>query len=131
MAKERSSRQTPLKRSYSQGAADRPLLGETIGENLERTVAEHGEREALVVRHQKVRWTYEDLNERVDRLAGGLLGAGIGAGDRVGIWAPNCAEWVLVQFATAKVGAILVNINPAYRTSELQLRARAVRRVAC
>jgi fatty-acyl-CoA synthase len=120
MAKERSSRQTPLKRSYSQGAADRPLLGETIGENLERTVAEHGEREALVVRHQKVRWTYEDLNERVDRLAGGLLGAGIGAGDRVGIWAPNCAEWVLVQFATAKVGAILVNINPAYRTSELQ-----------
>jgi fatty-acyl-CoA synthase len=117
-----------MQRSYVHGLADEPLLGETIGENLERTVADHGDREALVVRHQDVRWTYEELNERVDLLARGLLAAGLEAGDRVGIWAPNCAEWVLVQFATAKAGVILVNVNPAYRTSELE---HALRQSGC
>jgi fatty-acyl-CoA synthase len=117
-----------MQRSYVHGRADQPLLGETIGENLERTVAAQGDREALVVRHQDVRWTYEELDERVDRLARGLVAAGLEAGDRVGIWAPNCAEWVLVQFATAKVGVILVNVNPAYRTSELE---HALRQSGC
>jgi fatty-acyl-CoA synthase len=117
-----------MPRSYANGRADNPLLGETIGENLERAVADHGGREALVVRHQDVRWTYEELNERVDALARGLLAAGLAPGDRVGIWAPNCAEWVLVQFATAKAGVILVNVNPAYRTSELE---HALRQSGC
>src|SRR5690242_6454690 len=106
--------------SYAHGTSTTPLLGETIGENLHRAVREHGDREALVVCHQGVRWTYAELGERVDRLARGLVAAGLQPGDRVGIWAPNCAEWVLVQYATAKAGVILVNINPAYRTSELE-----------
>ncbi len=113
-----------MRRSYAQGTATAPLLGETIGERFERTAARFGEREALVVRHQDVRWTYSQLNAEVDRLARGLLAAGMQVGDRVGIWAPNCAEWVLAQFATAKVGAILVNVNPAYRTSELEYALR-------
>src|SRR4051794_23642047 len=107
-------------RSYAQGAASTPLLGGTIGASLERTVARHGDREALVVRHQQIRLTYSDLDEQVDRLANALLAAGLEKGDRLGIWAPNCAEWVLVQFASAKAGVILVNVNPAYRTSELE-----------
>jgi fatty-acyl-CoA synthase len=109
-----------MTRSYAQGAVDTPLLGETIGESLERTVARFGDREALVVRHQDVRLSYEELNDQVDRLARALIASGLEAGDRLGIWAPNCAEWVLVQFASAKAGAILVNVNPAYRTSELE-----------
>ena len=84
-----------MTRSYASGVATKPLIGETIGENLERTVARFGDREALVVRHQDVRLTYAELNARVDALARGLLGAGLRKGDRVGIWAPNCAEWVL------------------------------------
>ncbi len=110
--------------SYGSGASPLPLLGETIGENLERTVARFGERDALVVRDQGVRLTYAELGERVDEVARALLAAGLRAGDRLGIWAPNRAEWVLVQFASAKVGAILVNINPAYRTSELEYALR-------
>src|SRR3954452_8689372 len=109
-----------MARSYAHGASQTPLLGETIGESLERTVARFPEREALVVRHQGVRLTYAELNEQVDRLARALMAAGLETGDRLGIWAPNFAEWVLVQFASAKVGAILVNVNPAYRTSELE-----------
>src|SRR5215218_9997552 len=109
-----------MSRSYASGVASKPLIGETIGENLERTVARFGDREALVVRHQGVRLTYAELDARVNALARGLLGAGLRKGDRVGIWAPNRAEWALVQFATAKAGIILVNINPAYRTSELE-----------
>ncbi len=116
-----------MTRSYASGVATKPLIGETIGENLERTVARFGDREALVVRHQNIRLTYAELNEQVDALARGLLGAGIEKGDRVGIWAPNCAEWVLTQYATAKAGIILVNVNPAYRTSELRVRAAPVR----
>ena len=109
-----------MTRSYASGVATKPLIGETIGENLERTVARFGDREALVVRHQDIRLTYAELNEQVDALARGLLGAGLRKGDRLGIWAPNRAEWVLVQFATAKAGIILVNVNPAYRTTELR-----------
>src|SRR5205814_9206397 len=86
----------------------------------ERTVARFPELEALVVRHQDVRLSYRELNARVDRLARALMAAGLETGDRLGIWAPNCSEWVLVQFASAKVGVILVNVNPAYRTSELE-----------
>ncbi|HEU4977886.1 MAG TPA: AMP-binding protein [Solirubrobacteraceae bacterium] len=110
--------------SYSHGACDLPLLGETIGANLERTVARFGGREALVSCHQGVRMTYAELDAAVDALACGLLAAGIEKGDRVGIWAPNCAEWVLLQYATAKAGAVLVNINPAYRTHELEYALR-------
>ncbi|WP_067680530.1 AMP-binding protein [Nocardia miyunensis] len=106
--------------SYTHGAWDTPLLGDTIGENLDRTVATYGDRDALIDRGTGARWTYREFGARVDTLASGLLAAGIGKGDRVGIWAPNRAEWTLVQYATAKMGAILVNINPAYRMHELR-----------
>jgi fatty-acyl-CoA synthase len=106
------------------GPTDTPLLEETIGSNLDRTVAAFPEREALVVRHQDVRLTYAEFGRAVDALGRGLLGQGVAVGDRIGIWSPNCAEWVLLQYATAKVGAILVNINPAYRTSELSYALR-------
>src|SRR5215211_2004253 len=114
--------------SYSQGIGTTPLLGETIGANFDRAVATWPDREALVVRHQKVRLTYRELGERVDRAAASLAALGLGKGDRVGIWAPNCAEWVVTQFATAKLGVILVNVNPAYRTTEL---AYALRQSGC
>jgi fatty-acyl-CoA synthase len=105
--------------SYEQGEASPALLEETIGGNFERIVAEHGDREALVEVASGRRWTYAELDADVDALARGLIAAGIAKGDRVGIWAPNCAEWTIVQLATAKAGAILVNVNPAYRTHEL------------
>jgi fatty-acyl-CoA synthase len=110
--------------SYSNGTSQQPLIGDTIGANLERTVAAFADREALVDVPSGRRWTYTELNAAVDALAGGLIGAGIKAGDRVGIWAPNCPEWVLLQYATAKIGAILVNINPAYRSHELAYALR-------
>ncbi|MBF6296515.1 AMP-binding protein [Nocardia amamiensis] len=115
--------------SYASGVSDVPLLGDTIGGNLARTVAAFPDREALVDRPSGRRWSYSELGAAVDALASGLADRGIGKGDRVGIWAPNCAEWFLVQFATARIGAILVNINPAYRTSELEyvLRQAGVR----
>ena len=106
--------------SYSSGTGDRPLLGDTIGANLDRAVAAHPDREALVDVPTGRRWTYASFAEAVDEVALGLLAKGIGKGDRVGIWAVNCAEWVLVQYATARIGAIMVNINPAYRTHELE-----------
>jgi fatty-acyl-CoA synthase len=106
--------------SYASGTSSVPLLGETIGASLERTVARHRDRVALVDCPTGRRWTYGELDADVDRLALGLLGAGIAAGDRVGIWAPNCAEWIIVQYATAKLGAVLVNVNPAYRAHELR-----------
>jgi fatty-acyl-CoA synthase len=106
--------------SYAHGTTEEPLLGETIGENLDRTIARVPGAEALVSCQQTVRYTYAELGEAVDRLAGGLLAAGLERGQRVGVWAPNRAEWALVQYATAKLGVILVNINPAYRTSELE-----------
>ena len=95
------------------------LLEETIGANFERTVAAYPDREALVEVATGRRWTWAELDRDVDALARGLIAAGLAKGDRVGIWAPNCAEWTLVQYATAKVGVILVNVNPSYRTHEL------------
>src|SRR5919201_2644094 len=109
-----------MRLSYAHGASDVPLLGETVGANFERTVARVSDAEALVSRHQGLRYTYAELNERVDQVARGLVALGLEPGDRLGIWSPNCVEWVLLQFATAKAGVILVNINPAYRTSELE-----------
>ena len=105
--------------SYAAGPLEPPLLEETIGANLERTVAAHGDAEALVEVASGRRWTYREFDAAVNEVARGLLGAGVSKRDRVGMWAPNCAEWTLVQYATAKIGAILVNINPAYRTHEL------------
>jgi fatty-acyl-CoA synthase len=110
--------------AYSHGAGAVPLLGETIGANLERTVARHPDRLALVSRHQALRYSYGELDAEVDRVARALLAAGIEKGDRVGLWSPNRAEWALVQYATAKAGAILVNVNPAYRTHELEYALR-------
>ena len=106
--------------SYTHGASDIPLLGETIGENLRRTVERCGEREALVVRHQDYRATYQQLWDQTAVAARGLMARGVKAGDRVGIWSPNRYEWVVLQYATARIGAILVNINPAYKTAELE-----------
>ena len=105
--------------SYAVGETEPPLLPDTIGDNLDTTIARFGDREALVDRAQGIRWTYAEFGAEVDRLARGLLAAGLVKGDRIGIWAPNCAQWTLTQYATAKIGAILVNINPAYRTHEL------------
>jgi fatty-acyl-CoA synthase len=105
--------------SHSLGPTTPPLINQTIGENLEATVAAHADREALVSCHQDIRWTYREFDDRVNQLARGLLALGLARGDRVGIWSPNYAEWTLTQYATAKLGVILVNINPAYRTHEL------------
>ena len=110
--------------SYEHGPSDVPLLGETIGENLRRTVARFGEREALVVRHQGYRATYGELWEQVDLAARAFMAHGVRKGDRVGIWAPNRYEWVVTQFATARIGAILVTINPAYKAAELEYALR-------
>jgi fatty-acyl-CoA synthase len=106
--------------AYASGTSDVPLLGDTIGDNLDRTVARVGDRDALVDCASGRRWTYNELAADVDAVALGLQALGVAKGDRVGIWAPNCAEWVLTQYATAKLGAILVNINPAYRGHELE-----------
>jgi fatty-acyl-CoA synthase len=121
--------ETPVARSYASGTYPVALLGDTIGENFARTASRFGDREALVDVAAGRRWTYTELAAAVDDLARGLLGREIGKGDRVGIWAPNCAEWTLTQYATAKIGAILVNINPAYGSRELEyvLRQSGVR----
>jgi fatty-acyl-CoA synthase len=110
----------PAVPSYASGTSDVPLLGDTIGDGLDRTAARRPDGEALVEVATGRRWTYAEFVAQVDALAFGLLGAGVRTGDRVGIWAPNVAEWVFVQYATAKIGAVLVNINPAYRTHELE-----------
>ena len=106
--------------SAASGPASVPLLDETIPQNLARTVAAHGDRDALVSVEQGLRYTYTEFAAEVDRVARGLMAIGVDKGDRVGIWSPNYAEWVLVQYATARIGAILVTINPAYRSSELE-----------
>jgi fatty-acyl-CoA synthase len=106
--------------SYASGTSAKPLLGDTIGVNLDRTVTAFGERDALVEYQTGRRWTYGELAAEIDAIALGLLALGVTKGDRVGIWSPNRAEWVFVQYATAKIGAILVNINPAYRVHELE-----------
>jgi fatty-acyl-CoA synthase len=117
-----------LTRSYVHGASDIPLLGNTIGEHFDDVVRRWPDREALVVKHQNIRWTYSQLKEQVDALAAGLVALGLEPGDRIGIWSPNNAEWVTTQFATARAGLILVNINPAYRLAELEF---ALKKVDC
>ncbi len=114
--------------SYVHGASTAPLLGETVGANLDRAVARWGDHPALIVRQQGLRWTYGELAEQAEAFAAGLLNLGLQPGDRVGIWSPNNAEWVVTQFATANAGLILVNINPAYRLTELEY---ALNRVGC
>jgi fatty-acyl-CoA synthase len=106
--------------SYVHGASDTPFIGDAIGTHFDRIVERFAERDALIVRHQQICWTYRELKERVDAFAAGLLALGLNRGDRIGIWSPNNAEWVITQFATAKAGLILVNINPAYRPVELE-----------
>ena len=106
--------------SYVHGTATVPLLGQTIGASLDRIAAEMGDRDALISYHQNARYTYAELLDEVNRVARGLLALGVERGDRVGIWGPNVAEWVITQYASAKVGAILVNVNPAYRLRELE-----------
>jgi len=117
-----------LTQSYVHGASSMPLIGETIGVHFDKAAAQWAERDALVVRHQDVRWTYGELQRRVDAFAAGLLALGLEPGDRVGIWSPNNSEWVVAQFATAKAGLILVNINPAYRLAEVEY---ALNKVGC
>jgi fatty-acyl-CoA synthase len=114
--------------SYVSGSSSHPLIGETIGNCFERSAEKWSEREALVVRQQNVRYTYAQLKQRVDALAMGLLKLGMHPGDRIGIWSPNNTEWVLLQFASAKIGLILVCINPAYRSYELSY---ALKKVGC
>lgn len=104
--------------SYAAGETTTPLLDETIGANLARTVAQWPDREALVEVASGRRWTWRELDHAVDQVARGLIAAGIAAGDRIGMWAPNCAEWTITQLAAAKAGAVLVNVNPSYRTHE-------------
>ncbi len=109
-----------LTRSYVCGVSDKPLIGETIGDFFDQTVAKFPDNDAFVARHQGIRWTYRELQAQVDQCARGLIALGLERGDRVGMWSPNYAEWVVIQFATAKVGIILVNINPSYRLHELK-----------
>ena len=118
----------PLIQSYVHGANTQPLIGDTIGKHLDRMAQLSPDRPALVVRHQDVRWSYAELRRRVDALAAGFVALGLKPGDRIGIWSPNNAEWVLTQFATAKAGLILVNINPAYRIHELEY---TINKVGC
>ncbi|NRA87607.1 MAG: AMP-binding protein, partial [Rhizobiales bacterium] len=114
--------------SYLCGTSSEPLLYKTIGEALKDTVVKWGEREALVICHQNIRWSYKELLAKVDAFAAGLLHLGLVPGDRVGVWSPNNAEWVITQLATARAGFILVNLNPAYRPRELEY---ALKKVDC
>src|SRR5215471_6496705 len=119
---------TDVTLSYVHGASSKPLIGQTIGDCFDQTCAAHPDAPALISRHQDIRWSYAEMKSRVDALAAGLLALGLEPGDRIGIWAPNCAEWALTQFAAAKAGLILVNINPAYRLSEAEY---ALNKVGC
>src|SRR4029077_4562035 len=112
--------------SYVHGSSGPPLIGKTIGALLDEVSATDGSREALVVAHQKVRWTYAELKMRSDAFASGLLALGLEPGDRVGIWAAQCAKCTIARCARAKAGLFLVNINPAYRLSKLEHILRAV-----
>ena len=105
--------------AYTHGASSVPLLGETIDENLKKTVAKYADQDALICSHQNYRATYKEFYDQVVEVAKGLIALGVKRGERVGVWSPNCYQWTLLQYATAKIGVILVNINPAYRTSEL------------
>jgi fatty-acyl-CoA synthase len=117
-----------LTQSYVHGVSATPLIGETIGQHFDAAASRWAERDALVVRHQAITWNWAGLKARVDDFAAGLLALGLAPGERIGIWSPNNAEWVVTQFATAKAGLILVNINPAYRLAELEY---ALDKVAC
>jgi fatty-acyl-CoA synthase len=117
-----------LMQSYVHGASDVPLLGKTIGQQFDETAARFADRDALIVCHQDVRWSYGELKREVDAVAAGLLTLGLERGDRIGIWSPNNSEWAVSQFASAKAGLVLVNINPAYRLSELEY---ALNKVEC
>ena len=117
-----------LATSYVSGTSTVPLIGDTIGQHFDRTVAKFPDRLALVVRQQSIRWTWRDLAAQVDAFAAGLLALGLEPGDRIGIWSPNNAQWTITQFATAKAGLVLVNLNPAYRLSELEY---ALNKVGC
>ena len=117
-----------LNQSYGQGATDVPLIEQTIGDFFDDMVAKHPDREALISRHEGKRFTYRELQAESGKLASALLNLGLEPGDRVGIWSHNNAPWVLMQIATAKAGLVLVNINPAYRTSELEY---ALNKVGC
>ena len=117
-----------LTQSYAHGVSMTPLIGDTIGVHFDKAAARWAERDALIVRQQDVRWSYGGLKARVDAFAAGLLALGLAPGERVGIWSPNNAEWVITQFATAKAGLVLVNINPAYRLTELDY---ALNKVGC
>ncbi|MBT8252633.1 MAG: AMP-binding protein, partial [Bacteroidia bacterium] len=108
-----------MSKSYTCGISKEPLIGLTIGEKFDETVKRYHKNEALVVRHQNIRWTYAELSDQVNKCARALLSVNIKKGDRVGIWSSNRSEWTVIQFACAKVGAILVNINPSYRVNEL------------
>lgn len=109
-----------MKKSYTSGTSTTPLLGDTIGEMFDQAAANYPDNDALIVKHQNIKWTYRELEDQVDICARALFAVGLRKGDRIGIWAPNCAEWTIIQFATAKLGAILVNINPSYRLNELE-----------
>jgi fatty-acyl-CoA synthase len=117
-----------LTQSYVHGTSEKPLIGDTIGAHLDRMAELSPNRPALVVRHENLRWSYGELRQKTDALAAGLVALGLKPGERIGIWSPNNAEWVLTQFATAKAGLILVNINPAYRTHELEY---TINKVGC
>src|SRR6516225_394512 len=114
--------------SYVYGASDQPLIGKTVGQFFDEASAQWASRPALIVRQQNLQLTYAELRQAVDKLAAGLLTLGLDPGDRIGIWSPNNSEWVLTQFATAKAGLILVNINPSYRVAELEY---ALNKVGC
>lgn len=122
----RCNTETASKLSHVAGALEPALREDTIGDALDAAAQNWGEIEALVSAHQGIRWTYRELNEKADAWAAGLIALGLEKGDRVGIWSPNCAEWTLTQFATAKAGIILVNINPAYRLSEVEYTLQKV-----
>jgi fatty-acyl-CoA synthase len=106
--------------SYVRGDVDIPLLADTIGEAFDRTVERYGDRTALVVSHQRIVWSYAELGSEVEAFAAGLLKLGLDRGDRIGLWAPNCVEWTVTQYAAAKLGLVLVNLNPAYRVAEIE-----------
>jgi fatty-acyl-CoA synthase len=117
-----------LTRSYVHGASEKPLIGETIGLHVDRVAERYAERPAVIVRHQDIRWSYAQFKREVDALAAGLVALGLQVGERIGIWSQNNVEWLLTQFATAKAGLILVNINPAYRAYELEY---AINKAGC
>ena len=117
-----------MKLSFVEGSGEVPLKHETIGRSFDETAHRFARRDALIVPSQQVRWSYSELKQRVDLFAAGLLSLGLNPGDRIGIWAPNCAEWTVTQFASAKAGLILVNINPAYRLAELEF---CLKKVGC